>query len=127
MRIKNTLLALSLLGVTSVAHAGVTIVNPMIAAVHVSSMDFTWQSTNTVTAYVVYASTAADFSVINSSNVLFSTSPFSTTLMGLNPNTTYYGEIGGASGVTTSYAVTVPTSAVTLANPLIGVQIYQIF
>jgi len=128
MRIKRLLLAVvPILFATSVARAGVAVLNPAIAAVYVSSMDVAWQSTTTVTGYMVNASTIANFSIINSSTVVPGAAASSATLVGLNPNTSYYAEIGGASGGTTSYVTTVPASTFTLASPLINPQVYQIY
>src|SRR5581483_5253259 len=110
-------------------HAGVIVSGPTLASVFVSSAQVTWNSTNTATGFEVDASTASDFS-----GVLFSSitaNPAATQLMPgdlspLAPNTTYYTQVGGISGGTTSYINTVPAGLSTLASPLQGPQFYNV-
>ena len=124
MRIKTTLLALFLLSAATVAHAGVTVANPAIAAVYLSSMDVTWTSTNTATGYELDASTDPAFSVMTTVTVIATPFASSDTVTGLLSNTTYYVRVGGVSAGTTNYAVAVPTST-TLSDLLISPVIAQ--
>src|SRR5262249_42266995 len=100
--------------------AGVIVSNPSILSVGMTTMTVNWASTNTATGFEVDASTDPNFTGVLFSSITAdgAATTLSVGLGGppLAPNTTYYAQVGGISGGTTSYINTVPTGMSTLAS-----------
>ena len=107
----------------------VTVNNPAIAAVYMTSMTLTWQSTTTATGFECDASTASDFSVISSSVVISTIAASNANLTGLSPNTTYFAERSRSVLASTRQTMSIRCcllSGVILTSTIVGIHLIQV-
>jgi len=105
---------ISLGSTKTVAYIGAPPNDARVSLVRVSSVTLAWVPVNS-DGYVAQASTAADYSGAIYSSSTSSGGSSALSILGLDPNTTYYMHVGAIWGQTTSYAEAGSTSTLALA------------